>query len=156
MPEPGTLAVRRLDPDAVLPSRAHPGDAGYDLVSIEHHVLQPGERALVGTGVAVAIPDGWVGIVCPRSGLAARNGIALVNAPGVIDSGYRGELRVVVVNMDRREPFTIDPGDRIAQLVVTPALIVPVEEVEELPAATDARGIGGFGSTGVAAVEVSS
>jgi dUTP pyrophosphatase len=114
------LAITRLRPDAVVPQRAYAGDAGLDLAACEQLVLAPGERGLVGTGLAVAIPEGYAGFVQPRSGLAIRHGIALVNSPGLIDSGYRGELRVVVLNTDRAESFAIEPGMRIAQLVVLP------------------------------------
>lgn len=141
-----TLKVRRLDARAVLPTRAYPGDAGLDLYSLEEHVLGPGERASVGTGISVEIPEDQAGLVLPRSGLAARHGIALVNAPGLIDSGYRGELRALLLNTDRTEPFTISPGDRIAQLVLVSVETPAVEEVEEL--AVSERGAGGFGSSG--------
>lgn len=141
------IRIRRVRDDAVLPVRAHEGDAGLDLVSVESATLAPaGGRAVVGTGLAVEIPAGWVGLVCPRSGLAARHGIGVVNGPGVIDSGYRGEVRVVLYNTDPTETFYVEAGDRIAQLVITPALLVGVEEVEELSAAT--RDADGFGSTG--------
>lgn len=141
------LRVRRLHPDAVLPTRAHPGDAGLDLVASEAATLEPrGGRAVVGTGIAVEVPDGWAGLVCPRSGLAARHGIGVVNGPGVIDAGYRGEVRVVLHNTDPHEAFEIAPGDRIAQLVLTPVLLGDVMEVSELAAA--ARDASGFGSTG--------
>lgn len=147
MQEPGELRVRRLHPDAVLPSRAHAGDAGLDLVATEAVTLAPGGgRATVGTGIAVEVPEGWTGLVCPRSGLAARHGIGVVNGPGVIDAGYRGEVRVVLHNTDPTEPFDIAPGDRIAQLVLTPVLLADVVEVGEL--ATASRDAGGFGSTG--------
>jgi dUTP pyrophosphatase len=141
-----TLKVRRLDARAVLPTRAYPGDAGLDLYSLEEHVLGPGERASVGTGISVEIPEDQAGLVLPRSGLAARHGIALVNAPGLIDSGYRGELRALLLNTDRTEPFTISPGDRIAQLVLVSVETPAVEEVEDL--AVSERGAGGFGSSG--------
>lgn len=141
------MRVRRLREDAVVPRRAHPGDAGVDLVAVEGAVLAPGGgRATIGTGIAVEVPEGWAGLVCPRSGLAARHGISVVNGPGVVDSGYRGELRVVLCNTDPVEPFEVRPGDRIAQLVLTPVLVDAVEEVAELaPAARDAAG---FGSSG--------
>jgi dUTP pyrophosphatase len=142
-----TLRFRRLAPEARAPARAHDGDAGYDLHAAEAATLAPGARASVGTGIAVAIPDGHAGLVLPRSGLAARHGIALVNAPGLIDSGYRGEVRVLLLNTDREQPFEIAVGDRIAQLV-----LVRVETPEPLESdALDdtARGAGGFGSTGV-------
>ncbi len=140
------LPVRRLDDDATLPTRAHPGDAGLDLYAAEAATLGPGERAGVGTGVAVEIPDGHAGLVLPRSGLAARHGIALVNAPGLIDAGYRGEIRVLLLNTDRTEPFEIAVGERIAQLLITP--FADVEPVEAKALATSARGEGGFGSSG--------
>ena len=139
------LRFTRLSDEARPPARAHEGDAGLDLCSAEAVVIAPGGRASVGTGVAVAIPDGYAGLVVPRSGLAARSGIGLVNAPGLIDSGYRGELRVLLLNTDREEPFPVEPGDRIAQLV-----LVPVSSAEPVEAALDetVRGAGGFGSTG--------
>lgn len=141
------LRVERLHTDAVLPRRAHEFDAGLDLVSRDQVTLQAnGGRAVVGTGIAVEIPQGCVGLVCPRSGLAAKHGIGVVNAPGVIDAGYRGEVRVVLVNHDPSQEFSISPGDRIAQLVVSPVDLGQVVEVEELPSA--ARGSAGFGSTG--------
>ena len=141
------LAIRRLDPSAVLPSRAHDGDAGYDLCSIEAVVIGPGERAKVRTGIAIELPQRHAGLVLPRSGLANRHGIALVNAPGLIDAGYRGEVQVLLLNTDREASFEIQPGDRIAQLVVTRVEAPDVVEVEEL--AETRRGTGGFGSTGV-------
>jgi dUTP pyrophosphatase len=141
------LLFRRMHPDAVLPKRAYAGDAGLDLVACEHVELAPGARAVVGTGIAVAIPEGHAGFVQPRSGLAARHGISLVNTPGLVDSGYRGELRVIVLNTDLREPFVIEPGMRIAQLVVLPVASVEPVDVEELPAAD--RGVRGFGSSAV-------
>jgi dUTP pyrophosphatase len=140
------LRVRRLNDRAVLPARAHPGDAGVDLHALESATLAPGERAAVPTGIAVEIPAGHAGLVLPRSGLALRHGIALVNAPGLIDSGYRGELRVLLLNTDRRAAFQIAPGDRIAQLVVIRAEIVSILEAQEL--SVSARGAGGFGSSG--------
>ena len=140
------LRVARLSDAARLPARAHSGDAGLDLHAAEAATLGPGERASVGTGIAVEIPDGNAGLVLPRSGLAARHGIALVNAPGLIDSGYRGEVRVLLLNTDRDESFEIEPGDRIAQLVVSPVVDAEPVEVEEL--AESDRGGGGFGSSG--------
>ena len=140
------LNFRRLHDDAVLPTRAHAGDAGLDLRAVEGTRLGAGERASVGTGLAVEIPPGHAGLVLPRSGLAARHGIALVNAPGLIDSGYRGEVRVLLLNTDRSEPFEIAPGDRIAQLLVAPFVHVDPTEVVEL--AASARGGDGFGSSG--------
>jgi dUTP pyrophosphatase len=140
------LPVRRLDPRAVLPARAHDGDAGLDLRALEGATLAPGTRAMLRTGLAVELPPGHAGFVLPRSGLAARHGIALVNAPGLIDAGYRGELQVLLLNTDRSETFTVEPGDRIAQLVVAPVVLAQPVEVSELAPA--ARGDGGFGSTG--------
>ena len=141
-----TLKVRRLDGRARLPRRAYPGDAGLDLYALEDAALDPGARASVRTGIAVEIPDGEAGLVLPRSGLAARHGIALVNAPGLIDSGYRGEVRVLLLNTDRDSAFTITAGDRIAQLVLVKVQAPEVVEVEEL--AVSDRGAGGFGSSG--------
>lgn len=141
------LPVRRLDARAVLPTRAHEGDAGLDLYALEPAVLGPGERASITTGIALEIPPGHAGLVLPRSGLALRHGIALVNAPGLIDPGYRGEVRVLLLNTDRSEPFEISPGDRIAQLLLVrtePGAAVEVEELSET-----ARGAGGFGSSGL-------
>jgi dUTP pyrophosphatase len=140
------LPVRRLDPGLPLPAYAHPGDAGADLCAAEEVELPPGGRATVGTGVAVAVPEGHAAFVHPRSGLASRHGITVVNAPGTVDAGYRGEVRVVLLNTDQREPFTVHRGDRIAQLVVQPVTRVRILEVAELPATP--RGEGGFGSTG--------
>ena len=140
------LRFRRLSEPARPPARAHDGDAGLDLHAAEHARLGPGERADVGTGIAVAIPDGHAGLVLPRSGLAARHGIALVNAPGLIDAGYRGELRVLLLNTDRRQPFDVAAGDRIAQLVLTRVEQTELEEVSELD--ETGRGKGGFGSSG--------
>jgi dUTP pyrophosphatase len=140
------LRVRRLDPRATLPTRAYAGDAGLDLYALEAATLGPGERAAIRTGVAVEVPDGMAGLVLPRSGLAARHGIALVNAPGLIDAGYRGELQVLLINTDRDASFAIAPGDRIAQLVVTAVQTPVVIEVDGL--ALSERGSGGFGSTG--------
>ena len=139
------VAVRRLRADAVLPSRAYAGDAGFDLAACESTTLAPGERALVSTGIAVEIPDGYAGFVQPRSGLAARHGIGVVNSPGLIDSGYRGEVCVVLLNTDRERVFTVEPGMRIAQLVIAPVATVRLVEVEELAASE--RGAHGFGST---------
>ena len=139
------VGVRRLRDGAVLPTQAYPGDAGLDLVACEAVVLEPGERAVVGTGIAVEIPEGFAGFVQPRSGLAARHGIGVVNSPGLVDSGYRGELRVVLLNTDSREPFAVEPGMRIAQLVVAPVASVRLVEMDELAASE--RGQRGFGST---------
>jgi dUTP pyrophosphatase len=135
-----------LTADAVAPSRAHDDDAGYDLRAAEAATLPPGGRASVGTGVAIAIPDGHAGLVLPRSGLALRHGIALVNAPGLIDAGYRGELRVLLLNTDRSEPFEVAVGDRIAQLVIVRHEAPELVEVEAL--GESLRGAGGFGSSG--------
>ncbi|WP_210481297.1 dUTP diphosphatase [Naasia sp. SYSU D00948] len=129
-----------------IPAYAHPGDAGADLVSAEEVVLGPGERATVGTGVAIALPEGYAAFVVPRSGLAARHGITIVNSPGTVDAGYRGEIRVTLLNTDRSEPYRISPGDRIAQIIVMPVPPVRFVPVDALPGS--ARGTGGFGSTG--------
>jgi len=139
------LPVRRLRPDAALPARAYAGDAGFDLTACERVELGQGERAPVPTGLAVAIPEGYAGFVHPRSGLAARNGLTIVNTPGLIDSGYRGELVVILLNTDREVPFVVEPGMRIAQLVVLPVPEVELVEVDELPASE--RGVRGFGSS---------
>ena len=139
------LAITRLREDAVVPERAYSGDAGLDLAACERVELRPGQRALVGTGLAVAIPDGYAGFVQPRSGLAARHGLSVVNSPGLVDSGYRGELRVVLLNTDETEPFVVEPGMRIAQLVVLPVPEVELVEVDELPESE--RGVRGFGSS---------
>lgn len=139
------VAVRRLREDAILPSRAYDGDAGFDLAACEAVTLAPGARESVGTGIAVEIPEGFAGFVQPRSGLAARHGIGVVNSPGLIDSGYRGEIRVVLLNTDREEPFAVEPGMRIAQLVIVPVPRVELVEVEELAASQ--RGARGFGSS---------
>ena len=141
------LRVQRLDPAARLPVRAHEDDAGYDLHALEAATLAPGQRAMVRTGIAVELPAGHAGLVLARSGLAARHGIALVNAPGLIDAGYRGELRVLLLNTDRDAAFEVAPGDRIAQLVVV-AVAAP-EVVEAGALAATLRGEGGFGSSGV-------
>jgi dUTP pyrophosphatase len=140
------LRVARLRDDARLPSRAHDGDAGLDLHAAEAARIEPGERASVGTGIAVEVPEGYAGLVLPRSGLAARHGIALANAPGLIDSGYRGEVRILLLNTDRSETFEIKPGDRIAQLVIAP--VGGLEPVEVAELAPSSRGEGGFGSSG--------
>jgi dUTP pyrophosphatase len=139
------LPIQRLREEAVLPERAYPGDAGLDLAACDRHELAPGERAVVGTGLAVAVPEGFAGFVQPRSGLAARHGLSVVNAPGLIDSGYRGEIRVVLLNTDRDEPFVVEPGMRIAQLVVLPVPELEVVETEDL--AETERGVRGFGSS---------
>jgi dUTP pyrophosphatase len=140
------LEYRRLDEGAKAPVRAHEGDAGLDLHANEAAHIDPGERATVGTGIAVAIPDGHAGLVVPRSGLAARHGITLVNTPGLIDAGYRGELRVLLLNTDREAAFEVSPGDRIAQLVIVRHEAPELIEVESLD--ETARGAAGFGSTG--------
>jgi dUTP pyrophosphatase len=139
------LPIRRLRAEAVLPERAYAGDAGLDLAACERHELAPGQRAAVGTGLSVAIPEGYAGFVQPRSGLAARHGISVVNAPGLVDSGYRGEVRVVLLNTDPAASFVVEPGMRIAQLVVLPVPEVEVVETEELPESE--RGVRGFGSS---------
>jgi len=141
------LRVIRIRDDAVLPTRAHSGDAGLDLTACETVTIGAGERATVGTGLAVAIPDDHAGLVVPRSGLALRHGLSIVNAPGVIDAGYRGEVRVILLNTDREQAFTVEPGMRIAQLLLVPARAVEVVEVSELT--ETARGDGGFGSSGL-------
>ncbi len=146
VPTHAPLAVKRLHPQAILPRRAYAGDAGLDLHATEAVTLQPGARASVGTGIAVAIPEDQGGLVLPRSGLAARSGIALVNAPGLIDAGYRGEIRVLLLNTDRAEACEIAVGDRIAQLVLVKLELPATLEVDELPASE--RGEGGFGSSG--------
>jgi dUTP pyrophosphatase len=140
------LPVRRLDPGLPLPAYAHPGDAGADLRAATEVVLPPGGRATVGTGIAIAVPDGYAAFVHPRSGLASRHGITLVNAPGTVDAGYRGEVKVVLLNTDLAEPFTVRRGDRIAQLVVQPVTRAQFLDSDELPPTP--RGDGGFGSTG--------
>jgi dUTP pyrophosphatase len=139
------LPIQRLRDDAIVPEHAYAGDAGLDLSACERVELRPGERALVGTGLAVAIPEGYAGFVQPRSGLAARHGLTVVNSPGLVDSGYRGELRVVRLNTDATEPFLVEPGMRIAQLVILPIPELELVEVEELPSSE--RGVRGFGSS---------
>jgi dUTP pyrophosphatase len=139
------LPIQRLRDDAVVPSRAYAGDAGLDLAACERVELRPGERALVGTGLAVAIPDGYAGFVQPRSGLAAKHGITIVNTPGLVDSGYRGELKVILHNTDANDTFVVEPGMRIAQLVVLEVPGVDPVEVDELPESE--RGVRGFGSS---------
>jgi len=142
------VPFRRLVPGAAVPERAHAGDAGYDLRSVEEAELAPGGRALVRTGISVAIPEGFAGLVLPRSGLAMRHGISLVNTPGLIDSGYRGEIQVPLINHDRRKTFLVEKGTRIAQLVLVRAAAALFSEVEFLEATTDGRGEAGFGSSG--------
>jgi dUTP pyrophosphatase len=139
------VAIRRLREDAIVPSQAYEGDAGLDLAACDSVAVGPGERAVVPTGIAVEIPEGYAGFVQPRSGLAARHGIGVVNSPGLIDSGYRGEIRVVLLNTDARETFTVEPGMRIAQLVVMPVASVQLVEADEL--AVSERGARGFGSS---------
>jgi dUTP pyrophosphatase len=139
------LPVRKVRPDAVLPSRAYDGDAGLDLSAAEGVVLAPGQRAVVGTGLAVAVPEGHAGFVQPRSGLAAKHGITIVNAPGLVDSGYRGEVKVVLLNTGD-QPFAVEPGMRIAQFVVLPVAAVELVEVADLP--DTERGERGYGSSG--------
>jgi dUTP pyrophosphatase len=141
------LQVARLRDDATLPARAYEGDAGLDLAACERIELAPGERAVVGTGLALAIPEGWAGLVLPRSGLAARHGITIVNSPGVVDSGYRGEVKVILLNTDAKETFVVEAGTRIAQLVLVEAASVQLAEVEELTETE--RGAGGLGSSGL-------
>jgi dUTP pyrophosphatase len=143
---PMELPFKRLDPDAPLPERTHPGDAGLDLRSMVDVVVEPGARALVPTGLAVAIPEGYAGLVLPRSGLASKHGLTMANAPGLIDAGYRGEVICAVVNLDREQAVRIARGDRIAQLVVVAVPDVRPVFVDELPPSS--RGEGGFGSTG--------
>jgi dUTP pyrophosphatase len=139
------LLIQRLRDDAVVPAQAYAGDAGLDLAACDRVEIGAGERALVGTGLAVAIPDGYAGFVQPRSGLAAEHGITVLNTPGLIDSGYRGEVRVILHNSDVATPFVVEPGMRIAQLVVVPLAEIEPIEVDELPAS--ARGVRGFGSS---------
>jgi dUTP pyrophosphatase len=146
------VQLTRLDPGVPIPSYAHPGDAGADLVTVADVDLGPGERALVGTGVAIALPLGFAAFVHPRSGLAARHGLSVVNAPGTVDAGYRGEIKVCLINHDPRETVRLRRGDRIAQLVVQRVERVTFDEVVELP--TSVRGSGGYGSTGLDSVLV--
>ena len=141
------LRVQRLDPAARLPVRAHDDDAGYDLHALHAATLAPGERATIGTGIAIELPAGHAGLVVPRSGLAARHGIAIVNAPGLIDAGYRGEVKVLLLNTDTTDTFAVAAGDRIAQLVIVAVAAPDVVEADDL--AATARGAGGFGSSGV-------
>ena len=143
------LQVARLRDDAVLPEQAYEGDAGLDLSACERVELRAGERVVVGTGLAVAIPDGYAGLVLPRSGLAARHGLTIVNSPGLVDSGYRGEVKVILLNTDAHEPFVVEPGMRIAQLVLVAATAVKIVEAEQLPGTS--RGAAGLGSSGVGA-----
>ena len=141
------LAIRRLRAEAIIPERAYSGDAGLDLAACERVELRPGKRAIVGTGLAVAIPEGYAGFVQPRSGLAARHGITIVNTPGLVDSGYRGELRVILLNTDTAETFAVERGMRIAQLVIVPVPEFELLEVDALPESE--RGVRGFGSSAV-------
>jgi dUTP pyrophosphatase len=140
------IHIKRLTPDVPLPSYAHPGDAGADLTTTVDVHLEPGERALVPTGISLALPEGYVGLVHPRSGLAARCGLSIVNSPGTVDAGYRGEVKVMLVNLDPRQPVVLSRGDRIAQLVVQRVEQATFVEVDDLPGS--ARGEGGYGSTG--------
>ena len=142
----GEVAVTRLRPDAVLPVQAYPGDAGFDLAACDRVELRPGERAVVGTGIAVALPAGHAAFVVPRSGLAARHGLGAVNAPGLIDAGYRGEIKVILHNTDLDTAFVVEPGMRIAQLVIVELPRLELVQVEELP--DSERGAGGLGSSG--------
>jgi dUTP pyrophosphatase len=144
--EPVRVAVKRLDRELPLPRYAQPGDAGLDLYAAHTVTLAPGERVLVRTGIAVAIPPGFAGFVLPRSGLALRRGLSMVNTPGLIDAGYRGEVMVLAINHDRATPLTIERGERVAQLVLQRVERAELVEVEELPPSD--RGAGGFGSTG--------
>ncbi len=146
LPAPLPVPVVRLDPDLPLPTYAHPGDAGADLHTTVDVVLAPGERALVPTGIALALPEGYVGLVHPRSGLAARHGVSIVNTPGTVDAGYRGEVKVLLVNLDPTEPVELRRGERVAQLVVQRVERAAFVEVDALP--DSARGSGGYGSTG--------
>ncbi|MET9241915.1 dUTP diphosphatase [Nonomuraea sp. NPDC051941] len=140
------VLIQRLDAGLPMPSYAHAGDAGADLYAAEDVELLPGERAVIGTGVAIALPDGYAAFVHPRSGLAAKHGVTLVNAPGTVDAGYRGEIRVTLINTDAKEPFRLQRGDRVAQLVVQRVERAAFYEVESLPGSV--RGANGFGSTG--------
>lgn len=143
---PLEISIRRLDPDVPLPSYAHPGDAGADLVTTQDVTLKPGERALVPTGISIALPEGYAAFVHPRSGLAARHGLSIVNTPGTVDAGYRGEIKVALINHDPTEPLVLNRGDRIAQLVIQRVEHAVFVDVEDLPGS--ARGAGGYGSTG--------
>ena len=140
------VLIHRLDPGLPMPSYAHEGDAGADLYAAEDAELLPGERAVIATGLAIALPDGYAAFVHPRSGLAARHGVTLVNAPGTVDAGYRGEIKVTLINTDAKEPFRLNRGDRMAQLVIQRVERAVFREVAALPGS--ARGAGGFGSTG--------
>ncbi|MEV0380907.1 dUTP diphosphatase [Nonomuraea sp. NPDC050643] len=140
------VLIQRLDTELPMPSYAHPGDAGADLYAAEGIELMPGERAVIRTGVAIALPDGYAAFVHPRSGLAARHGITMVNAPGTVDAGYRGEIRVTLINTDTKEPFRLERGDRVAQLVIQRVERALFAEAESLPGSV--RGVNGFGSSG--------
>jgi len=143
---PLEISIRRLDPDVPLPSYAHPGDAGADLVTTQDVTLKPGERALVPTGISIALPEGYAAFVHPRSGLAARHGLSIVNTPGTVDAGYRGEIKVALINHDLSEPLVLNRGDRIAQLVIQRVEHAVFVDVDDLPESV--RGAGGYGSTG--------
>jgi dUTP pyrophosphatase len=140
------LLVKRLDGELPLPRYAHPGDAGLDLCASEDAVIMPGKRCVVGTGLAVAIPEGYAGFVTPRSGTAVSYGLSMVNTPGIVDAGYRGEIRLALINLDPKTPITITRGERVAQMLIVPVATADVIEVDELPPSS--RGEGGFGSTG--------
>ncbi len=142
------LAIKVLDARAVVPQRAHAGDAGLDLSILERVTIEPGARARVGTGLAIAVPPGYAGFIVPRSGLAARLGLSLVNTPGIVDAGYRGEVQIVLLNTDRETTIELAAGERVAQLLIVPVALSAVVAVDELPEAADARGTGGYGSTG--------
>lgn len=148
MQEPQTLKVQLLHPEAKLPQRAHATDAGADLCACEAVTLQPGERKLVGTGIALEIPAGFVGLIHPRSGLALKQGLSIVNTPGTIDADYRGEIKVCLINLDPETPIEIQVGDRIAQLLIQQVSLCDFEQVAQL--SETVRGAGGYGSTGVA------
>ena len=146
--DPVPVLLRRLDPDVPVPRAAHPGDAGVDLVTTSDVTLGPGDRTVVGTGIAIALPNGYAAFVHPRSGLAARHGVTVVNAPGTVDAGYRGEIKIVLINHDTAHPVRLQRGERVAQLVVQRVERVAFVEVDQLPGS--ARGDGGYGSTGTA------
>lgn len=145
------VLIQRLSPDVPLPVHAHPGDAGLDLVSTRDATIEPGQRVLVPTGIAVALPPGWYAAIVPRSGLAVRSGLGIVNSPGTVDAGYRGEIQVCLINLDPQHVVTVSRGDRIAQMVLQQVPHVRLHEVEQLPGS--ARGADGFGSTGVASAK---
>lgn len=152
MSEPVDVLLVRLDPGLPVPSYALPGDAGFDVCTTVDITLEPGERAIVPTGIAIALPDGYAAFVHPRSGLAARHGLTIVNAPGTIDAGYRGEVKVCLLNTDAHEPVTLMRGDRIAQIVVQPVARAVLHEAERLPGSH--RGEGGYGSTGTVGARI--